>query len=328
MATRDDVESSLEAAAGATGKHTADAFELLANETRLAILLALWDAYETFSGDGLLKFSELRERVGMPDSGQFNYHLEKLEGQFVSGTKEGYRLHPVGRKITRAVIAGVGLEDETLEPTELGIPCPVCDAPTAITYQDGRLFQVCTDCGGKYKTTDEFPPGTLFTWRLNPAGLSNRTPEEVYAAASLGMLQQTLGMIEGVCPECSGAVDCYLEVCDDHEPGADDVCPTCGRRAEVLAFYECTVCKFGIGGAPSSFISQHPAVIAFYYEHGINFQYNLDFETVKRVLELGEAHEQTLESKEPLRIRVTAHCEGDELNLILDENMRVLKVMD
>ena len=36
-------------------------------------------------------FSELREAVGMRDSGQFNYHLDKLLGTFVRVTEEGLR---------------------------------------------------------------------------------------------------------------------------------------------------------------------------------------------------------------------------------------------
>lgn len=328
MAGSPATESPLEAAAGASGEHTAKAFELLANETRLAILLALWDAHKGFAGDEVLTFSELRDRVGIRDSGQFNYHLGKLEGQFVSATEEGYRLHPVGRKITRAVIAGVGLKDATLEPTELGMPCPICEAPTAILYQDGRLFQVCTECSGKHEQTDEFPEGTLFTWRLNPAGLANRTAKEVYTAACLEMQHQTLGVIEGVCPECSGGVDCRLEVCDEHDPGEGDICPACGRGPEIVAFYECNVCKFSIGGYPSAYVIQHPAVLSFYYERGVNLQYNLDFEGVKRLLALGESHEQTLESREPLRIRVTVRYQGDELTLLLDEEMRVVEVRD
>lgn len=328
MDDADSTESPLEAAAGAAGPHAEEAFELLANETRLAILLALWDAHQPLGRGSGVPFSELRERVGALDSGQFNYHLGKLEGHFVKSTDEGYKLRPAGDKITRAVIAGAGLQFPTLEPTELGMPCPRCDASTAITYQDGRLFQLCTECEGKYPETDEFPPGTLFTWRLEPAGLANRTPEEVYAAASIGMLQRTLAVIDGVCPDCSGAVDCELEVCEDHDTGTGDVCPSCGRQDDIMALYQCTVCKFVSGGSPSALVSQHPAVIAFYYDHGVDLQYNLDFQKVKRVLELGEAHEQTLESTDPLRVRVTIRYEGDEMNLLLDEDMSVLEVVD
>lgn len=328
MDNSNTVDSPLKAAAGAAGPHAVDSFELLANETRLAILLALWEAYEPFAGGSSIPFSELYNRVGMSDSGNFNYHLGKLEGQFVRSTDEGYKLRPQGDKITRAVIAGGGLGDATLEPTEVDMPCPLCEAPTAITYQDGRLFQLCTECDGKFGEADDVPSGTLFAWRLEPAGLADRTPEEVYAASSIGMFQRTLAVIDGVCPDCSGAVETELDVCENHDPEPGDTCSNCGRRDGILALYRCSVCKFSTGGKPSALVSQHPAVVAFYYDHGVDLQYDLDFEKVRRVFELGEAHEQTLESTEPLRVRVTIQYEGDEMSLLLDEDMSVIEVMD
>jgi DNA-binding transcriptional ArsR family regulator len=47
------------------------AFSVLGDETRLRILRTLGDATD------LLSFSELRERLGRPDSGQFNYQAVK-----------------------------------------------------------------------------------------------------------------------------------------------------------------------------------------------------------------------------------------------------------
>jgi DNA-binding transcriptional ArsR family regulator len=328
MVDTNSTESPLDAVSDVIGEQAVEAFELLGNEMRLAILLALWDALEPFAKSNGVSFSELRERVGTPDSGQFNYHLNKLEGHFIKSTDEGYKLHPAGERVTRVVLGGSGLENPALEPTEIGMPCPRCDASTVITYRDGRLFQLCTECGGNFGETDELPPGTLYTWRLEPAALANRTPEEVYAAASIGMLHRAVALIDGVCPECSGAIDTELKVCDEHDPGANDVCSNCGRQDEVLVLYQCTVCKFSGGAAPSDLVSQHPAVIAFYYEHGVDLQYDLNFQKVRRVLNLGEAHEQTIESTDPLRIRATVRYEGDELSVLLDEDMSVLKVID
>lgn len=328
MGKRDTAESPLEAIAGVAGREAAEAFELLANDTRLAILLALWDAYEPFEGGSGLTFSELRDRVGMRDSGQFNYHLGKLEGRFVKSSDEGYHLRLEGFKITRAIIAGIAVQGRTLEPTELGIPCPRCGGATAITYQSSRLYQVCTQCEGYFGETDEFPVGTLFGWRLDPAGLANRTAEEIYTATTIGMLHRSLAMVEGVCPECSGAVDLDLQVCSNHELESENVCHTCGRADQVVAHYRCTVCKNSSVAAPSDLISQHPAVIAFYYDHGVDFQFDLDFQGVTRVLELGDAHQQTLESTDPIRVRVDIRYEGDELSLVLDEQMSVIEVVN
>jgi hypothetical protein len=76
-----------------------EAFAVLGNETRLAILLALEGA------DDPLAYSELKRAVGVYDSGRFNYHLDKLLGHFIDGTGNGYRLRDVGRRAAQAVVA-------------------------------------------------------------------------------------------------------------------------------------------------------------------------------------------------------------------------------
>jgi hypothetical protein len=327
MADSNSSGSPLEAIAGAAGPGTADAFELLANETRLAILLALWEAYEPFSRSSGLTFSQLRDRVGVRDSGQFNYHLGKLEGAFVESTVDGYKLRPAGEKVTRAVIGGAAGEPPALDATDLGMPCVRCGAPTAITFRHGRLIQHCTECAGYLGETEELPAGTLFVWRLEQSGLLNRTPQEVYTAASRGMFHRALAVIDGVCPECSGTIETEIDVCDAHETSADSVCPVCGREDEIIVLNRCRICKFTSASAPTDLVTHHPAVVAFYYDHGISTQYDLDFEAVQRLFELEGAHELTIESREPLQVRVTVRCDGDEIGLRFDEDMSVIDVL-
>ncbi|ADJ16460.1 winged helix-turn-helix domain-containing protein [Halalkalicoccus jeotgali] len=64
-----------------------EAFAALADETRLGILQTLWK-----SDTQTMTFSELRRAVGIRDPGQFNYHLGKLVGQFVTKVDGKYRL--------------------------------------------------------------------------------------------------------------------------------------------------------------------------------------------------------------------------------------------
>ena len=64
-----------------TTDETEEAFTALSDATRIGILRTLWDAE-----DHEATFTELREAVGMRDSGQFNYHLDKLTGRFVTTT--------------------------------------------------------------------------------------------------------------------------------------------------------------------------------------------------------------------------------------------------
>jgi DNA-binding transcriptional ArsR family regulator len=74
------------------------AFELLSNETRIAILRVLASADEE-----CLPFSILRKRVGIDDSGQFNYHLNRLAGHYVRRTRDGYIICQTGTDALEAI---------------------------------------------------------------------------------------------------------------------------------------------------------------------------------------------------------------------------------
>lgn len=130
MVETESPDSPLEAAAGVAGPRAIEAFSLLGNETWLSILLALWEVHEPFAEDNAVPFSELRDRVGMHDSGQFHYHLDKPAGHFVEKTDDGYELRHAGRQLVGTVIAGTGIEEPTLEPTEL-------DEKTDVGYPTG-----------------------------------------------------------------------------------------------------------------------------------------------------------------------------------------------
>lgn len=62
-----------------------EGFSFLDSETRVDILLVLAADLDESGPDEEpgLSFSSLRERVGVRDSGRFNYHLEKLAGPFI-----------------------------------------------------------------------------------------------------------------------------------------------------------------------------------------------------------------------------------------------------
>jgi hypothetical protein len=78
-----------------------EAFWLLGDQMRTAILHAVWE-----SSEEPITFTEIRDRIGRPDSGKFNYHLDKLVGQFLSKGEGGYTLTQAGRDVVRAVMAG------------------------------------------------------------------------------------------------------------------------------------------------------------------------------------------------------------------------------
>lgn len=327
MADDTTADSPLEAAAGAAGPRAVRAFSVLGNETRLSILLALWEAYDPFAEDNALPFSELRDRVGMRDSGQFNYHLDKLTGRFIRKTDDGYELHRAGIQLVQTVIAGVGIEEPSLEPTEIDRECFHCGAPTAITYEDEWLYLVCTECDGTWGGRDDLPSGVLAGGEFPPTGMTNRSPEEMWNANAIAVYQAHESSVEGVCEACKGPMEGSLDVCDDHASAG--VCDNCGRSIAVMAHFVCPVCKNSHGGTPHSFIKSHPAVIAFYYERGIPTQYEIDdVETGRRAWDHFDNKKQELISDDPPRVRVIIPHEGDTLELTLDEDLSVIDITE
>lgn len=85
-------------------RDTADALSVLANETRLQIVAELADAAEPLS------FTALRERVGVRDTGKFNYHLTELCEYFVRETRDGYELGHAGERLADDAGVWTGIE--------------------------------------------------------------------------------------------------------------------------------------------------------------------------------------------------------------------------
>jgi hypothetical protein len=323
--SEDSAASPLEAAAGADMERATDAFALLRNETRLAILLALWDAHDSMHPDEGVPFSELRERVGTRDSGQFNYHLEQLVGQFVRQVDDGYVLRRAGQKLVRTVIAGAGIEEPTLERTPIDVDCPSCGGQTAVLYEDEWFYHVCTECDGVFAGGGTQPEGYLTGAALPPAGFADRTPEELWVAALNRAHQDVKTMLEGVCNECSAPVSVDILVCDDHDETG--VCSVCDRRPVALAILGCSVCKNYHAITPRTLVMHHPAVISFFYERGIELGYRRgDVDRTRRWERLRNRNEQTVVSTDPPRVEVTVRHKGDELRLMMDENAEVVAV--
>lgn len=332
----DSSEPSLEMPAEMTGNgaclRAGEAFSTLGHETRLAILLALWDADEPFAAENAVPFAALRERVGVRDGSKFNYHLKQLLGHFVRKTGDGYELRPAGHRLVQSVIASAGVEDPALDPTEVDQACPVCDAPTAITYHDERLVIVCTECEGRFGDRGRLPEGTLASVDLDPAGIAARQPEELLDVANFRGAWRLQSWFAGVCDACSGPMDRWLHRCEDH--ATDGVCRTCGRRYAVMARFCCPVCKNRGEYTPSCswLVMHHPAVVAFYADHGVPLQLAVDesgrVQPRYREIDPNEDFEHELVSEEPLRVRVRIRYEGAELALTLDEHVNVVDVRE
>lgn len=330
MADPHPSESPLEAVAEVTGDEVAEAFKSLGNDTRLAILVALWEAKDptpiaSEASEPMVPFSELRERVGTRDSGQFNYHLDQLVGPFVEQTETGYSLTESAEQILCAVFAGTLRDHAGIEGEPIDATCNRCGEPMVIDYTDDILIERCTSCEGLFQAPDD-PRGINRKVYRPPAGLLHRTPEEFHRHGNTWTRHRLYSMLEGVCPDCTGAVTTSIHVCEDHNADDGTVCETCGSLWEILMLFVCDVCKYETMTPAFSPLFTEIAVNAFFYERGIDTEARYDASDSKEVFDA--IKQMAVTAEEPLEITVEIELAGDRLEATLDDEARVIDVTE
>lgn len=277
----------------ATARRAAEAFDVLGNEIRTAILLALLDASP-------LTFSELRERVGVADSGRFNYHLDRLTGQFVRTDDTGYHLRYHGWRVAHAVLAGTFTETASFDPVPVDGSCRACgEHALEGEYTDERVRIRCGACGERVLSV-AFPPSAV----------AGRTPEEALTAFERWSRRQADLAREGICPECASRTATEL-----------DPDPPDSARLSTLVRHECATCKWGNWTTVGSAVLDHPDVIAFARDRDLEPMtrpyWSNDYLVTNRYVEV--------RSREPWRVDVTFPADGERLVLTVDERIEVVK---
>lgn len=89
---------------GKDGPAASEAFQTLASEVRIAVLVELLAAER--SGDDPVAFSQLQSAAGSDSSAGFAYHIRQLSEHFVRQRESGYVLTPSGRRAAEAVVSG------------------------------------------------------------------------------------------------------------------------------------------------------------------------------------------------------------------------------
>lgn len=275
---------------GSHGVDPADAFALVGDETRLAILEALWRLDEP------ARFSEIRERVGTDTSSRFNYHLGQLTGQFIRQTDGGYELRTAGRKVVQAVLAG-SFTDHSSRVLDIQDTCVHCEHELEAEYSDEMLAIRCPGCGhghGRYS----FPPG----------GLTGRTDEEILAAFDQRVRHLHCLAKDGVCPACGGPVDTTIE---EGEP--------CCLGVELRATHTCRQCDREVCSAVGLALLDQSDVVSFYDGHGVTLSDTPYWQLPWCV----DDEPVTLESRNPTRLSVEITEDSERLTVILDGDLAV-----
>ena len=273
-------------------KAAEEAFELLSNDTRLGILKAL------FQTDDPRTFSELREAVGMRDSGQFNYHLDKLLGTFVRVTEGGYELTTAGTRVVGAILAGEFTKTFEGDPVPVDGECQLCGARLAGTFEGSRIRIACEDCERDVISLNMLP------------GALEPYPREEWPLVAERWTRRELEMVRaGFCPTCRGPVDSEMRV--DQSDLVD--------LFEAVVTYTCRRCTMEMSANAATSVVPHPAVVGFLHDHGVDVG-----GTPLWKLEWAVSPTGRVVSSDPVRVEIPIEADGDRLVLVLDGHASVI----
>ncbi|MDY6764503.1 MAG: winged helix-turn-helix domain-containing protein [Halobacteria archaeon] len=298
-----------------------EAFNALGNEVRIRILQILGESDEPIG------FTELRNRVGHDDPGNFNYHLGKLEGHFVRETEDGYVIRKAGRRVIEAVLSGAVTEDVVMEPTRLDIPCPFCNADIEVRYLEERLLIRCTECVGSFGDIEpttpaiqSLPHGTLTLSHLPSAGIKDRTPRELLDTAQAWTYYQFVIVANDICPRCSGPVEHSVDICSNHETDKP-ICDQCQTRFAIMQVDRCVNCGHERRGGFSHHLLGNPRVRTFFETRGVD-PIAPNYENLSPIYD----YEEEVLSTDPFEARFTFTVDGDDLVVTVNNDLNIVDI--
>ena len=284
-----------------TDTNPQEAFALIGNEVRAQILQTL-AAPEDEGPWKELSFSELRSRVDPEmDTGQFNYHLQKLVGQYIRSTEDGYQINPAGVKLYRTIVSGTFTREATIEPFDAGFDCHFCGARAEGAYEETQFQVRCPDCGHVY-ASNIIPPSVVDEGPAMLERVDQFTRHEMQTAAAK------------VCPTCLNAMDATMI------PASESPFHH-GEQVDVMAQLQCDHCGAQRYMTVGSAMLKESALVAFAYEHGVDLNetplWEFEFATKDTGL--------VVRSRDPWEVALTVTFDGESLELVVDEDLEVVE---
>ncbi|OYR84879.1 transcriptional regulator [Halorubrum ezzemoulense] len=273
----------------------AEVFSVLGNETRVEVLRALL----ALGGDeSPVSFTDLFERVDATDSANFSYHLDRLTGHFIRRGDDGYEFRAPGRKVVSAIFTGTLTERAQLGFFPAEGSCHACGGDLHAWYVDDTLSVGCADCGA-IQVSYPFPAGAL----------DGRSTDDLLDAFGHYVRHHYCLAADGVCPECTGTVGTDLVRTPDEED------------QEVAVEHACRRCSYDLRSTVGLLLLDDADVLRFHADRGVDLS-SVPFWTFDWCVSDAAT---TVVSEEPLRVRLTIACAGDEMRVGVDETGTVVE---
>jgi uncharacterized protein (UPF0212 family) len=278
-----------------------EVFGVVASEARFDILESLWTARHEDDGgstDDGVGFAALRRRTDIDDSGQFNYHLDKLSPRFVRKHGGDYELTAAGESVVAAAVSGMYTDLDTELAAHRVTDCPNCGGPVEAAYREGRVSVECVDCDLLVAAAT-----------VPPVAVTDAEAAELPELYNRYVVSEIYRMNSGFCTDCGGRLDRRLE----RDAGRD---PDDPFTDELAAHYECRACGNQSQGVVMMAALDDPALVSFLHEAGIDLREEPPWELDWLFESLG-----TVASEDPLRVEITVELDDRALTLTLDESL-------
>lgn len=280
-------------------------FAALANETRLAILQTLWESeVET------VPFSELRRAVEIRDPGQFNYHLNKLVGRFVTKTDGEYQLTQAGKHVNGAIASGMYTVQGAIDLIVLGHSSRISGERLLLRYEDETVQIECDACS---------PCLSGWAAPIAPVVFAGYNNNDIPVVVSRYLRTISQQAINGFCPYCNGRMEPTVRDSDsmDADPAvsvdrAEE--PDNQPRNHPEVRFDCQRCGAGAKLAlDHALLLGDPVVVSFHHENGI-------IVPEQPIWEFSELSPDRvdIESRNPVRVNVTFRIEESALTVVVD----------
>ncbi len=242
----------------------AELLKLFGNDTRRRILQTLWEHlnindYATRGQIGL-SFAELRERAGVSDSGNFNYHIGRLTGKLVEKQDGEYVLTPLGYNLMRCIQELRSFSYEAQPEQRVDTPCPFCGGDLVAEYRRELVRVRCCDCGG-------LSDGELMSTRIR-ATATDLGMRQLLNRAVLVICSRLRKSRYGVCWNCLNTLERGLVVCGNHQRREEGVCAECLTRHRVRTRVECRNCTTSDNRPLLEYAVTHPVTMALFHRRG------------------------------------------------------------
>lgn len=290
---------------------------LLQNDTRQEIIQEIYRSFDRHPTRTGISFSELFERVNSPDKGTFNYHLDKLDGEFIKQVDDEYWPVLTWQKALHESLSWLEIEHDQPEPRAMDYNCPLCGEPMKASYSRSRLELRC-------EASHEGHAPIVWT-HVPPRCGVDRSLAELVDMMPIFLHHRINRLLHETCAGCYAKMEPLLGVVREDGRTVIPIEEAESSDGRIGFLFGCSQCNYGTILRLADIALRHPNGQSFLQERGMNpLEDPLAF-----VLPTAKApHVDTgsIVSTDPITLETSLTIDGGQRTFTIDENGSVLSI--